>query len=108
MISFVFCVELSTIWVTDVINKGTYSATGGVTESAAGNMADKPGNQEEDVEMTDKESADAEPKGLLTTGSTQSKKRKKRVSWVEDINLRQIFYFELDETERGKHKFCCS
>ncbi|PVD22536.1 hypothetical protein C0Q70_18350 [Pomacea canaliculata] len=84
----------------DVEMKEDGQAEGGVAESAAGNMADKPGNQEEDVEMTDKESADAEPKGLLATGSTQSKKRKKRVSWVEDINLRQIFYFELDETER--------
>jgi hypothetical protein len=34
------------------------------------------------------------------------KRNKKKVSWVDDANLKQIFYFELDETERGEEDAC--
>ncbi|XP_041371059.1 serine/threonine-protein phosphatase 1 regulatory subunit 10-like [Gigantopelta aegis] len=42
----------------------------------------------------------SEPKGVLTTGATKRKKPKKTVSWAADAQLKQTFYFELDETER--------
>lgn len=55
--------------------------------------------EEKDSSMSseDREKSDADQRGV-----TAAKKTKKKVSWVEDINLKQIFYFELDETERGK------
>lgn len=28
--------------------------------------------------------------------------RKKNVRWVDDKNIKEIFYFEMDDTERGK------
>ena len=52
--------------------------------------------------MTSTESAlEKEAKGLLTTGATKKKKHKKTVSWKEEGELHEIFYFELDEDERG-------
>ena len=30
---------------------------------------------------------------------------KKRVSWAEDTNLVSVHYFDLDESERGKHMY---
>ncbi|XP_045194339.2 serine/threonine-protein phosphatase 1 regulatory subunit 10-like isoform X2 [Mercenaria mercenaria] len=41
-----------------------------------------------------------ESKGLLTTGATKVKKKKKSVSWKEDHEIKEIFYFEMDEEER--------
>ena len=37
-----------------------------------------------------------------TDNVAQEKTNKKRVRWAEESSLRQIFYFELDETERGE------
>ena len=42
-----------------------------------------------------------ETKGLLTTGATKKKKKKKTVRWKEEHELKQVYYFELDEEERG-------
>jgi len=44
-------------------------------------------------------------KGLLTTGATKVKKKKKSVRWKEEHNIREIFYFDLDEEERGMKYF---
>lgn len=33
---------------------------------------------------------------------TKKGKKKKTVSWPEESKLREYFYFELDETERGE------
>lgn len=46
------------------------------------------------------ENASEQAEGLLAAGLTSTKKNKKKVSWAEESNLRQFFYFELDETER--------
>ena len=43
-----------------------------------------------------------EGKGLLTTGATKKKKNKKKVTWKEETELKEIFFFELDEDERGR------
>ena len=53
--------------------------------------------------LTSTDSAlEKEAKGLLTTGATKKKKKmKKRVSWKEESALQEIFYFEMDEDERG-------
>ena len=56
--------------------------------------------KEESVEMS--ESAEGgEQKDVPTEDGAQVKKNKKRVSWAEEAHLKQVFYFELDETERG-------
>ena len=44
-----------------------------------------------------------EAKGLLTTGATKVKKKKKSVTWKEDHEIKEIFYFEMDEDERGNY-----
>jgi hypothetical protein len=46
-------------------------------------------------------SAAKESKGLLTTGATKVKKKKKSVTWKDDNEIKEIFYFEMDEDERG-------
>ncbi len=33
---------------------------------------------------------------------TKNGKKKKSLTWAEDDNLTQVFFFELDEEERGK------
>lgn len=48
----------------------------------------------------DKPNALAEPRGdeeILT----KKGKKKKNVSWAEEEQLKEYFYFDLDETERG-------
>ncbi|XP_060576441.1 serine/threonine-protein phosphatase 1 regulatory subunit 10-like isoform X2 [Ruditapes philippinarum] len=45
-------------------------------------------------------SAGKESKGLLTTGATKVKKKKKSVTWKDDNEIKEIFYFEMDEDER--------
>ena len=35
--------------------------------------------------------------------SNKKKKGKKSISWAEEDNLIKVFYFELDEEERGKN-----
>lgn len=52
--------------------------------------------------MSPTENSSKESKGLLTTGATKVKKKRKSVSWKEDHQLKEIFYFELDEDERGR------
>lgn len=37
-----------------------------------------------------------------STQLTKKGKKKKTVSWPEESKLREYFYFELDETERGE------
>lgn len=43
---------------------------------------------------------------------TKKGKKKKTVHWPEEEQLKNYFYFDLDETERGKagrpHGLCCS
>ena len=58
---------------------------------------------EDSLTSTDDSALEKEAKGLLTTGATKKKKIKKRVSWKEESALQEIFYFELDEEERGMH-----
>ena len=40
--------------------------------------------------------------------SNKKRKGKKSISWAEEDNLIKVFYFELDEEERGKNflKYC--
>lgn len=45
-------------------------------------------------------------KGFLIIGVIGKKKKNKKVFWVEDFNFRIFYFFELDEIERGKLKFC--
>lgn len=45
------------------------------------------------------EGTDASAKS--SDGLIKRKKKKKKVTWADDHRIRQIFYFELDETERG-------
>ena len=33
----------------------------------------------------------------------KSTKPKKRVTWARESQMEQIFYFEMDENERGRH-----
>ena len=68
------------------------------------NFTGVAGETETDQEDTKPSVADLdkEGKGLLTTGATKKKKHKKRVSWKDDSEIKQIFYFELDEDERGR------
>ncbi|KAK7095293.1 serine/threonine-protein phosphatase 1 regulatory subunit 10-like isoform X2 [Littorina saxatilis] len=42
----------------------------------------------------------AQDEAAMDAEVPQVKKNKKKVTWAEDINLKQIFYFEHDETER--------
>lgn len=57
--------------------------------------------KEESVEQVSESAEGGEQKGVPTEDGTQVKKNKKRVSWAEEAHLKQVFYFELDETERG-------
>lgn len=52
----------------------------------------------------DKPNALAEPRGEEET-LTKKGKKKKNVRWAEEDNLKEYFYFDLDETERGKNDF---
>lgn len=38
-------------------------------------------------------------RSILSHGKRRG--RKKTVSWVEDSNIKEVFYFEMDDTERG-------
>lgn len=49
----------------------------------------------------DKPNALSEPRGEEET-LTKKGKKKKSVRWAEEDNLKEYFYFDLDETERGK------
>lgn len=40
-----------------------------------------------------------EVRSILSHGRRKGKK--KSVQWVEEENIKEIFYFEMDETERG-------
>lgn len=59
----------------------------------------------------DKPNALAEPRGEEES-LTKKGKKKKSVRWAEEDHLKEYFYFDLDETERGKialfHLHCCS
>ena len=46
-------------------------------------------------------------KSVSTEEGAHLKKNKKRVSWAEEPQLKQVFYFELDETERGTVSSSC-
>lgn len=52
---------------------------------------------------TDKPNALAEPRGEEES-LTKKGKKKKSVRWAEEDQLKEYFYFDLDETERGKDK----
>ena len=41
-------------------------------------------------------------KSVLASAGRSSEKVKKKVSWVDDASLKEIFIFEMDETERGE------
>lgn len=49
----------------------------------------------------DKPNALAEPRGEEET-LTKKGKKKKTVHWAEEDQLKHYFYFDLDETERGR------
>lgn len=49
----------------------------------------------------DKPNALAEPRGEEES-LTKKGKKKKSVRWAEEDHLKEYFYFDLDETERGK------
>lgn len=49
----------------------------------------------------DKPNALAEPRGEEES-LTKKGKKKKTVHWAEEEQLKHYFYFDLDETERGK------
>lgn len=49
----------------------------------------------------DKPNALAEPRGE-EEGLTKKGKKKKTVHWAEEEQLKHYFYFDLDETERGR------
>ena len=55
------------------------------------------------------EATQGDQKGSSEGGEegAQLSKSKKRVSWAEEAHLKQVFYFELDETERGKLRLSC-
>lgn len=60
----------------------------------------------------EKPNALAEPRGEEET-LTKKGKKKKVVHWAEEEQLKQYFYFDLDETERGEgrgfeYPKCCS
>lgn len=50
---------------------------------------------------TDKPNALSEPRGEEES-LTKKGKKKKSVRWAEEEQLKEYFYFDLDETERGK------
>ncbi len=52
----------------------------------------------------DKPNALSEPRGE-EEGLTKKGKKKKSVRWAEEDHLKEYFYFDLDETERGKATF---
>lgn len=50
----------------------------------------------------DKPNALSEPRGEEES-LTKKGKKKKSVRWAEEEQLKEYFYFDLDETERGKN-----
>jgi len=54
------------------------------------------------VLSAEKPNALAEPRCEEET-LTKKGKKKKNVRWAEEEQLKQYFYFDLDETERGGH-----
>lgn len=54
-----------------------------------------------DVSAGDKPNALAEPRGEEES-LTKKGKKKKTVHWAEEEQLKHYFYFDLDETERGR------
>lgn len=52
---------------------------------------------------TDKPNALSEPRGEEES-LTKKGKKKKSVRWAEEEQLKEYFYFDLDETERGKER----
>lgn len=52
----------------------------------------------------DKPNALAEPRGEEES-LTKKGKKKKTVHWAEEEQLKHYFYFDLDETERGRTRF---
>ncbi|KAL5011869.1 hypothetical protein ScPMuIL_010420 [Solemya velum] len=72
------------------------------TEDQNGEERDPSPTEEMDIGVNGDLGSESsnEPKGLLTTGKTSKKKTGKKVTWAEEPKLRNILYFELDETER--------
>lgn len=65
--------------------------------------AEKPTISCEHIQSPDIKEEEIVSNGSETSSSLASnkkKKKKKAVTWAEESNLKQIFYFELDETER--------
>ncbi|XP_067111671.1 serine/threonine-protein phosphatase 1 regulatory subunit 10 isoform X1 [Osmerus mordax] len=60
-----------------------------------------PADDPEAAENGDKPNALAEPRGEEET-LTKKGKKKKSVRWAEEEQLKEYFYFDLDETERGQ------
>lgn len=54
-----------------------------------------------DLSPGDKPNALAEPRGEEES-LTKKGKKKKTVHWAEEEQLKHYFYFDLDETERGR------
>lgn len=52
------------------------------------------------LSCTDKPNALSEPRGEEES-LTKKGKKKKSVRWADDEQLKEYFYFDLDETERG-------
>lgn len=51
---------------------------------------------------SEKPNALAEPRGEEDSQLTKKGKKKKSVRWAEEEQLKEYFYFDLDETERGE------
>lgn len=58
-------------------------------------------NKKRSLSHTDKPNALSEPRGEEES-LTKKGKKKKSVRWAEEEQLKEYFYFDLDETERGK------
>lgn len=58
-------------------------------------------SQSPDMFVGEKPNALAEPRGEEES-LTKKGKKKKTVHWAEEEHLKHYFYFDLDETERGK------
>ena len=60
----------------------------------------------ERVEVTFSHGALGRPKGVLVVHRAADRK-KKGVRWKAEEDLKEVFFFELDETERGE-EYCSS
>ncbi|GAB6021910.1 hypothetical protein CHUAL_006073 [Chamberlinius hualienensis] len=84
----------------DGANKSLEIQEGEMEESSM--TLDENSITSEEIRVSPKESENVDDMSEINSNiaSNKRKRKNKKVSWADDNNLKEVFYFELDETER--------